>query len=265
MDEPLPLHYRDETFCVRAYESGVNRCATLPAYCNYLQEIAGNHARDLGLGIQELQDEGFTWMLARLRLSVDRYAAWRENVRIRTWPAGLRGRVGAQRDFLAYDDVGRTLLRGVSEWLYVDIQSLKIVRLPPAFAALAPDGTPRAGLPEAPDRIPEIAKAEWSSSLTVRRSDHDFNDHVNNAHYVEWALECVPDAWRAGRRVGGLDIVFRAAARWGDIVASEAVQESGDTLLHRIRRVSDGALLTSARTIWSQTGQDTCGNKENGK
>lgn len=265
MDGPLPLHYRDETFCVRAYESGVNRCATLPAYCNYLQEIAGNHARDLGLGIQELQDEGFTWMLARLCLAVDRYAAWRENVRLRTWPAGLRGRVGAQRDFLARDDAGRTLLRGVSEWLYVGLGSLKIVRLPPAFAALAPVGTPRAGLPESSDRIPDLTAAEWSSSLTVRRSDHDFNDHVNNAHYVEWALECVPDAWRTARCVSGLDIVFRAAARWGDTVVSEAVQESGDTLLHRIRRGSDGALLTSARTVWVQAEQDTFGNKENGE
>lgn len=250
MNEPLPLHHRDETFCVRAYETGEEGSATLPAYCNYLQEIAGNHARDLGLGIQELQDEGFTWMLSRLRLAVERYAAWRENVRIRTWPAGVRGRVGARRDFLARDDADRTLLRGVSEWLYVDFASLRVSRLPAAFAALAPEGTPQVELPDASEKPGDFDAAEWSATLSVRRSDHDFNGHVNNAHYVEWALECVPDGWREGRGVAELDISFRAAARWGDAVVSEAARRGDSALVHRICRASDGAVLATARTVW---------------
>ncbi len=250
MDEPLPRHYGDERFCVRAYESGVDNRVTLPAYCNYLQEIAGNHARELGLGIQELQGEGFTWMLSRLRLEVEDYAAWRGEVRIRTWPAGVRGRLTAMRDFIARDEHGRLLLRGVSEWLYVELATLKVARLPGAFAALAPEGTPRAGLPEAAGKIPEFGDAEWSTALTVRHSDHDFNRHVNNAHYVEWALECLPDAWCEGRGVRGLDILFRAAARWGDTVVSEAARVDGTVLAHRILRASDGAVLATARTDW---------------
>ena len=249
-EEPLPLHYCDETFCVRAYESGVDNQVSLPAYCNYLQEIAGNHARTLGLGIRELQDAGFTWMLARLHLVINAYAAWRENVNIRTWPAGMRGRLTAVRDFLARGDSGAVLLQGVSEWLYVDMNTLKIVRLPQAFAALAPAGTPQTDVPESAGKIPDFAEAEWSASLTVRRSDHDFNNHVNNAHYVEWALECLPDAWREKRRVCELDIAYRTAAVWGDTVISEAARESASVLLHRIRRASDQASLALARTVW---------------
>ena len=85
----------------------------------------------------------------------------------------------------------------------------------------------------------------------MRHSDHDFNNHVNNAHYVEWALECLPETWGASRRVRELDISYRAAATWGDTVISEAVRESGDVLLHRIRRASDNAVLATARTVWS--------------
>jgi len=250
MEKPLPLHYRDETFCVRAYESGVNNEVTLPAYCNYLQEIAGNHAQALGLGIRELHDAGFTWMLARLHLVISAYAAWRENVNIRTWPAGTRGRLTAIRDFFVLGDSGDVLLQGVSEWLYVDLNTLKIARLPPAFAALAPEGTPQVEVPDAAGKIPEFAAAEWSAAIAVRHSDHDFNHHVNNAHYVEWALECLPDAWREARRVRELDIVYRAAAKWGDAVISEAAREGDATVLHRIRRASDNALLATARTVW---------------
>lgn len=250
MDPKLPHRYRDETFCVRAYESGVDNQVTLPAYCNYLQEIAGSHARELGLGIHELQDAGFTWILARLRLVIDAYAAWRENVTLRTWPSGLRGRLTACRDFVARDDAGKRLLQGVSEWLYVDLATRRIVRLPQAFAALAPEGTPQVDVPQAEGKLPELAEAAWSTALTVRHSDHDFNNHVNNAHYVEWALECLPETWRGTRRVRELDIAFRAAATWGDTVLSEAAPESDAVLLHRIRRLSDNATLAAARTVW---------------
>lgn len=249
MSPPLPRHTRDETFCVRAYECGVRNCVTLSSYCNFLQEIAGNHARDLGLGIQALQDAGFTWMLARLRLGIRRYAAWRETLLIRTWPAGTRGRATALRDFVCRDEAGDLLLEGVSEWLYVDRKANRIVRLPPDFAALAPEGTPRVTLPPAPEPpVPEPASA-WSTTLTVRRSDHDFNNHVNHAHYVAWALECLPDAWTGTRQVGELDIAFKNAAIWGDTILSEAAQ-AGDTVYHRIRRLSDQTLLASARTVW---------------
>ena len=250
MDETQPLHFFDETFCVRAYESGVNNQVTLPSYCNYLQEIAGNHARTLGLGIHELQNAGFTWMLSRLHLVVTTYAAWRENVTIRTWPAGMHGRLTAVRDFVVRGDSGEVLLQGLSEWLYVDLSTLKIVRLPQAFAALAPEGTPQVDVPETSGKVPEFKEADWSATLTVRHSDHDFNNHVNNAHYVEWALECLPDEWRGARRVCELDISYRASARWGDTVISEAVRECDNVLLHRIRRASDNASLATARTVW---------------
>ncbi len=250
MDEEQPLHFREETFRVRAYESGVNNRVTLPAYCNYLQEIAGNHARTLGLGIHELQGAGFTWMLSRLHLVISTYAAWRENVNIRTWPSGMRGRLTATRDFRVSGDSGEVFLLGVSEWLYVDLATLKIVRLPQAFSEIAPEGTPRVDVPETSGKVPEFAEADWSVAVTVRHSDHDFNNHVNNAHYVEWALECLPDGWSASRRVCELDISCRAAAAWGDTVISEAVRESDTVLLHRIRRASDHAVLATARTEW---------------
>lgn len=252
MDCPSPLRAHDESFCVRAYESGVNNQVTLPALCNYLQEAAGNHARALGLGIHELQDAGFTWMLARLHLVIRRYAAWRETVHLRTWPSGVRGRLTALRDFCMTDSAGETVLSGVSEWLYVDLAAQRIARLPQAFAALTPEGTPRAPIPEPPAKLPDITEPEWSAVVTVRHSDHDFNDHVNNAHYVEWALECLPDAWREQRRVREMDIAFRVAAHRGDTVITEAAHDAvdGDALLHRIRRDSDGALLAQARTVW---------------
>jgi acyl-ACP thioesterase len=190
-------------------------------------------------------------MLSRLHVMIQAYAAWRDDVCVRTWPSGIRGRLIATRDFDVRDGAGTPLLQGVSEWLYVDVVSQKIARLPSAFAALAPEGTPRVEVPEETVKVPDFGAAEWTATVTVRHSDHDFNKHVNNAHYVEWALECLPEAWNRGRRVCELDISFRAAAHWGDTVLSEAVREGDDRVHHRICRASDRAVLATARTVWS--------------
>ena len=250
---PLPLHYYDETFLVRASESGVDSRITLPGYCDYLQEVAGKHATRLGLGIDALQQDNVTWMLGHLHVLVHRYAAWQEDIHIRTWPAGVRGRLAAQRDFRVTDRSGQPLLLGVSEWFYVDLATRRLTRLPEAFTALAPEGTPRAGVPPLEGKIPDLERAEWSCPLTVRRSDHDFNNHVNNVHYVEWGLECLPDDWLNTRQVRRLDITFKDEARCGDTVLCEAAPHTSDVLLHRIRRPSDNTTLAVMRTEWEAT------------
>jgi acyl-ACP thioesterase len=252
-----PLHFFDETFLVRAYESGVDSHVTLPSYCNYLQEVAGKHATRLGLGIHELQQENTTWMLGHLHLVIHRYAAWMEEVRVRTWPAGMRGRLTALRDFLVTDSSGQLLLQGVSEWLYVDLATHRLTRLPEAFAALAPEGTPRSGVPDLEGKIPDFENPKWSCALTVRQSDHDFNDHVNNVHYVEWGLECLPTDLLKTQHVKRLDISFKGEALFGDTVICEATPLPHSIILHRIRRASDNTTLAVMRTEWETSKKET--------
>ena len=245
-----PLHERTEIFRVRAVEAGTENRVSVPAICDYLQEIAGNHAKALGVGIQALQAEGVTWMLARLRLAVSRFAGWGDEIALRTWPSGTRGRLTALRDFEARDSQGRPLFNATSEWLYVDVQAQRIVKLPPAFAELAPEGSPRAEMPESPEKFPAWpGTAEWTAEVSVRKSDQDFNRHVNNAHYVEWALEPLPDEWLTEHRLATLDIQFRQAAHSGERVSCEAARE-GEALLHRIVRLPDCAVLAQARSTW---------------
>ena len=252
--EPLRawgLGYIERAFPVRSYEAGVNNKMALPSLCNYLQEIAGIHADKLGVGIHLLQSEGITWMLSRLKLEVGRDVPWGEELKIRTWPSGTRGRLTATRDFTGSDRHGDEVFRGVSEWMTVNLAERKLVRLPDGFASLAPEGTPKLELGESGGKFAALGDVHGRSRILVRRSDHDFNDHVNNVHYVEWALESVPEEYRR-RSVSRLDIVFRQEAQAGDELESCCEVVADGVLRHVINRVSDGALLASAETIWRE-------------
>ncbi len=260
----------DVAFTVRSYEAGIANHVTLPTLCNYMQEAAGVNAARLGWGIQTLQTEGHTWMLSRLHVSVTRYVPWGETITVRTWPSGMKGRLIAKRCFLGFDERGEELFRASSEWLYVDMAAQKITKLPATFAALVPPGTPDFELPDIGGKFAHLPSVEGSADVLTRHSDLDFNDHVNNVHYVEWMLE--GDGGHAGRVTlpgdsghcadvtmpGEIDIVFRQAAKAGEALVSEFCTD-GEKTLHAIRRPSDNAVLATAAMVGSRVPRDRNG------
>ena len=235
-----PRYFLDETFAVRSYESGVTNHVTLATLCNYMQEAAGLNADSLGWGIRKLQDEGLTWMLSRLHMKVFRYVPWGERITLRTWPSGMKGRLLATRCFQGADSAGNEILQANSEWLYVDMRGQKIVKLPEAFADLVPEGTPHFAFDDIGGKMAKLPEVTSCAEIRVRRGDLDFNDHVNNVHYVEWMLES------AKCKPAEIDIVFRQAAKAGETLVSERCAADGGRELHAIRRAADGALLATA-------------------
>ena len=240
-----PAAYLDERFTVRSYESGVTNHVSLAALCNYMQEAAGISADQMGWGIHKLQDEGLTWMLSRLYVKVSRYLPWGTELTLRTWPSGMKGRLLATRCFQAVDGSGNEVFQAHSEWLYVDMKSQKIVKLPDGFAGLVPKGTPCVAFNDLGGKAVRLQDVTASAEVRVRQSDLDFNDHVNNVHYVEWMLEALPG--RPGP--SEMDIVFRSAAKAGDLLVSECFCDGGSSQ-HQIRRVSDGLVLATAAMSW---------------
>ena len=251
-----PKFYLDETFAVRSYESGVTNHVSLPTLCNYLQEIAGLNAENLGWGIRKLQEEGLTWMLSRLHLKVARYVPWGEKITLRTWPSGMKGRLIATRCFQGADGAGAEVLQAHSEWLYVDMKAQKIAKLPESFADLVPPGTSGFELPDIGGKFAHLPQVDGSADIITRHSDLDFNDHVNNVHYIEWMLEnvaCKMENGKCGGRgatalPGEIDIVFRQAAKAGEALVSEFCFD-GEKTLHAIRRTSDNAILATAAMV----------------
>ena len=239
-----------EPFTVRAYEMDAAGCASPAALCDYLQEAAGNHARHLGFDIAALQLHGHTWMLSRLRVRLLRPPAWRETLTVETWPSGIRGRLIATREFIVRDAAGAEVLRAFSEWLYVDVASRRICRVPAELAQFSPTDRPPA-LPLDDGRPPEIENPAWAVTLPVRRCDLDLNNHVNNVRYIEWLFEPLPTECTATRQVTAMEILYRQGAEYGDSAISQAAPSGADTILHRIVRTSDHAVLVLARTRWA--------------
>ena len=238
-----------EPFTVRSYEIGPDGRLRLPTLCDYLQEVAGNHATALGVATDQL--DGLAWLLARLQVEVERLPKWREEIAVETWPSAADG-LYAQRDFLVTDADDRVIGRATSQWFVMDVARRRPTRLPAFVLAFDLLDRPHALPPNRESHvILEVIDAE--RLFSVRRSDLDLNDHVNNVRFVEWALEALPEVMRAGRQPYALDVQFRAESVYGDTVRSacgEAPDGDAAALLHSVTRKRDGEVLARARTVW---------------
>lgn len=221
-----------EVFSVRSFEADAAGLLSIENLCNYLQEAAGNHARALGVSVEQLLERKMTWMLSRLHVKVDRYPSWRDTVFIDTWPSGHNG-LFATREFRIYTEAGDQVATGTSAWLLIDLQRRRAVRIPDFIDAIPLPDLPRA-IADPFLKIAPPAQALIQRHFEVRYSDLDLNGHANNVSFIGWAIESVPAAIRNTHRLSAVEVNFKAEADQGQTVLAKAKRETidGGMLLH---------------------------------
>ncbi len=236
---------------VRGYEAGIARNLKFVNCLHYLQDAAEIHADRIGVGLSWLRDKGFLWVLSGYHIRLDRYPMIGDSVRVATWPSGWH-RLFALREFVFLDAEDRAYGAATSAWLLIRADDHHPVRPREHLPDIAI--RPRRVLEDPFGRLPPLDHSDHSASFRVRLHDLDVNRHVNNAVYVEWALEAVPpETWDRFRPVE-VEVRFSAMAFSGDTVEADVERiptESGPAFRHRIRRSSDGTELARLRSRWN--------------
>ncbi len=240
-----------ETFRVRAYETDIHGHVSIQTLCNYLQEVAGNHAEALNVSVERLRPDHLAWVLARLHVKVSAYPKWGETVRIESWPTGEDG-LYALRDFLVFNEAGQSIIQATSAWLVMQTEQKRPMRIPKYVRDIELPQRPRA-LKKSFEKLAPPSNAVHQSSFAVRYSDLDLNAHVNNTRYVEWLVESMPERIQRHHRLVELKVQFRNETQFGDTVQSRAKQiQQGDTLIfaHSLVTAADQRLVATAHTHW---------------
>lgn len=238
-------------YAIHTYETDDRGLVKTVTLLNFLQDSAGEHAGRLGLSVRDLVKRNMTWVLSRYHILVHRYPGIGERLEVTTWPSG-KGGYFATREFEIADANGGPVLTATSSWMIIGLdrkQPLKvddIIDIPYAVDKRALDD-PFASLP-----VPSAREAELR--FRVESVHIDWNRHVNNAIYVQWALEAVPAEVLRKSRPVELEISYRAEAFYGEEVLSvvQAVPHAGagPVYLHQILNAASGMELTRLRTRW---------------
>ena len=240
-----------ETFTIRSYQVGPGGFATPQSLCRFLQEAASNHAEVLRIGGEELAEQDLMWVLSRLRLRMKKIPLWRQEITVETWPSQRTSGIRAHRDFKIYDDAGTAVGEAGSVWLLLSKKNRRPVRVPEFL-----DEYRLPGLPEDLLLDSEVALLEEShlqKEFEVCATHLDFNNHVNNVCYLEWALNTLPPEVFERFQVSEILFNFLAEGKLGDLVRarSEKQLSSPDfTFRHTIENVAEARKLAAIKTIW---------------
>ncbi|MCK7477374.1 MAG: thioesterase [Candidatus Moduliflexus flocculans] len=241
----------NKEYAVHSYETDARGFVKASALLNYLQDSAGEHAGRLGVGVLDLFKRNMTWVLSRYHIAVHRYPARGARLEVTTWPSGKHGYF-ALRDFEVADGEAAPSSRRRAPGWSSDSTSKQPVKVDEAIAI--PYAVDKRALADPFDSLAVPAGRDAEVGFRVESGHIDWNRHVNNAVYVQWALEAVPPDVLQRSRPVDLEVSYRAEAFYGDQVVSVLQRvpgaDPGAVFLHQILNAATGAELTRLKTRW---------------
>lgn len=254
-------------FQVRHYECdyfGRLRPATL---LGYLQEAAFDASAAVGYSATRYDEIGFQWFAYETQLTVLRPLHYGDQVEVRTWIHDFR-RVRSLRQYEVYLN-SELVAHAETDWVFINTQTLYPTTIPPEIVEAYSRGDevlpaePRPPFPSFPQTPAQVSTVQ----RTVELRDLDPAKHVNNAVYLQIALEAeqqtlAAQGWTLPRfdeagvalALKQARIEYKLAAVWGDRLdidtwAYDVTSEEG-LRAFLIKRASDGKVLARVLTAW---------------
>lgn len=243
-----------DTFTVRGYECDAFGRMSIPALMNLMQESANRNAIDYGIGISDLAQQGFGWMLMRFCLRMHQYPRYGQPIQLMTYPTTV-DKYFIHRDFRVVAEDGTLLADAGSTWLVFSMAKRSMVPLPDFIRRLSPpaDVEPLPTLPLKPDFQAIAFSPTDAKRVEVGWLSIDQNKHVNNVAYVQWLLEAVDSAILQTREIAEIDLVYRTESHWHDWLEIQSANETDASIRHRIVQAESGKEVLLARSRWRES------------
>ena len=181
----------------------------------FAQEVAGPHCNLLSVDYDTLAQKRMFWAVIRHRVQVSRLPLRGETLRVETWPMPTT-RVAYPRSVGAYDAQGKELVRGISLWVLMDLQTRGMVL--PGKSGVIVDGTLTGSELDLPRSL--IPKdLSHCASRTVTFSCLDRNGHMNNTRYLDWVADLLPSGFHSSHDPREFIVCYHAEALEGDTLS----------------------------------------------
>ncbi len=220
---------------------------------NFLQDTASEHAGYLGASGFDLARQGFAWVIHRYHIEIHSHPQFLETVSIRTHRHSFNNLYEIREIAMETPDRENRFITSKVAWVMVNKKNQHPVRLdrylPPEMVAHCLTQNPFTPPPGPLERM------DFELFFRVRMHDLDMNRHVNNAIYVEWAVETLPRDMLEKYRPGTIDVIFQKQAFYGDIIVSRTQISLKDNLpvtVHTIVRASDQGILATLKVLWKE-------------
>lgn len=199
---------------------------SMPALFGLIQEISSEHVNKCNIGWQNLKKFNLFWVLSKIHIKITKLPKWSEEIILRTW-GKCHDLLVNPRDYEMVDSEGNELIKATSSWVILDAANNKIKKLDEFDEHLVyPEG--KEAIKTRAPKVPKIEISDKNDFNKVLNSDIDMNKHVNNAHYVQWALDSVNQLFRKTHKLAEVAINYISQAKLGDFygIISKHIEEN---------------------------------------
>ncbi len=246
---PHPEIIYEGIFEIGTYDIDSLKRLTIPAMTKMMHEAAMQNVLNLKLSYWDLIPHNITWVLMRKRMDIHRQPTLGEKIKIVTHPAGFE-KFFTYRDFKVYDEQGELVASASSTWLLMDTVKRRMTPIPDFIRN---HEMPEISFLEHPDKkIDTVKEADLSKEYQVGWFELDWNEHLNNLHYLLKMMDVLPLDIHKEKSLKRIDIIFKMESVYGDHIISEAQAVTGKdgVFAHRIIKKDTGKEITQGRTFW---------------
>lgn len=186
----------------------------IPHIFSLFMDLASEHGAAIGLGMDVLAKKGLFWLTVKTKVRIYSRPDLLRSLTAATWPE-VPGKIRCNRHYELTD--GETVIAdGKTEWTMLEVSTGKLARVADTYPQdiqhyerIACDG-PYAKVSDDFSACPEIAV------YTVRSTDIDLGQHMNNAAYVHAIFGAFSCQELAEMPIREMDVLFRAPCFEGD-------------------------------------------------
>lgn len=224
-----------------------NGVLSTPAIFSLFMDLASEHGSMIKVGMKELSAKGLFWLTVKTKVRIHHRPEMLAVVEADTWPE-KPGRIRCNR-YYALRDGDKLLAEGKTEWAVIHMASGKLQKASEVYPADLEHSTdavcsqPFARIPDDFADCPEIG------TYTVRSTDIDVGQHMNNAAYVRVLFGAFSCKQVDEMNVQEAEIAFRSPCYEGDTLSIRTRPTENGVDVGMVR--PDGTTAAAARLLYA--------------
>jgi len=221
------------TYKVKAFDVDPNNRIKVSSIFDYLQDAASIHAEHLKFGYANLLPKNLFWVLSWAKIEFGGFPKFMDEIKIQTW-GRMQYKLHSMRDFLLFNDRDEIICKATTGWLLLDLKTLRPKILPQIFPEVK-FWEDKAALIDLPGKFPIVSDLTKVYTQSINYSDIDLNQHVNNAKYVEFLLNCYEEGFHKNHCMKNLTISFMSETKFG---AALELRKGIENSIHYIEAIN---------------------------
>lgn len=240
----------EEDFRVLTFHMDPKGKAHLTSICNFLQEGASMHAESAGFGFDNMMKNNQVWVLARLKVIIETYPVWKDQLKLKTWSRGKEG-IFYIRDFTIDNDRSKTIIKATSSWAAIDIKSRR-----PGIVHGLENGLfslrEQKAIDKKLEKLPDLQNPVFMRKRKIEYTDIDLVYHVNNVKYIELIVNSFSKEIHSEQNMKSIEINYLGEAKYGEDVLIFSEQRQKNNYRVKIVREADDKEVCRAKLIFEE-------------